>query len=68
MKLSSGESLEADFCVFGIGVEPETSLLKGLEVGLCEEGGVLVNTQMQSVTHPWLWGSKLLNSILNAKI
>ena len=53
MKLSSGENLEADFCVFGIGVEPETSLLEGLKVGLCEEGGVLVNTQMQSVTHPW---------------
>src|SRR5262245_42058692 len=44
--LASGERLEADLVVVGVGVKPATEFLKGIE--LSRDGGVLVDEQMRA--------------------
>lgn len=54
--LSNGEIIEASFCIFGIGVSPETMLVRSI-AELCPEGGVLIDSQMRSINIPWLFAA-----------
>jgi len=55
--LSTGEVIEADLAIFAIGVKPCCELVKGLDVDVDEEeGGIKVNTQMQS-SKEWLYAA-----------
>ena len=55
--LSTGEVIEADLAIFAIGVKPCCELVSGLDVDVDEEeGGIKVNTQMQSSLE-WLYAA-----------
>jgi NADH dehydrogenase FAD-containing subunit len=55
IRLSDGRSLPFDFAFLALGVKP-TSLFaeSGLPTG--EDGGLLVNSRLQSVSHPQIFG------------
>ena len=42
--------------IFGIGVSPETMLVRSI-AELCPEGGVLIDSQMRSINIPWLFAA-----------
>lgn len=48
VKLSSGTVLEADLCVVGAGVKPNTDYLKDSGVKLSDDGHITVNKQMMT--------------------
>lgn len=51
LKLSDGTTLDADVVVVGIGARPNTELLRG-QVDLAQDGGLLVDSKMLSVSNP----------------
>ncbi len=48
VRLSSGESLDADMVIFGVGVRPEVTLAAEAGIELGELGGIKVDTHMRS--------------------
>ncbi len=52
--LESGERLPADLVVVGIGVEPATGFLKGVD--LAEDGGVIVDDRLRAAEGLWAAG------------
>jgi NADPH-dependent 2,4-dienoyl-CoA reductase/sulfur reductase-like enzyme/rhodanese-related sulfurtransferase len=48
VSLSSGESIEADLVVFGVGVRPEVMLAKEADLELGQFGGIKVDSRMRT--------------------
>jgi len=46
--LSTGELLEADIILLAVGVRPENALAKGAGIALGPQGGIIVNTRMET--------------------
>jgi NADH dehydrogenase FAD-containing subunit len=55
VRLTSGESRPCDFLFMAVGVKP-SSLFRDSGIPTGEDGGLLVNRFLQSVTHPELFG------------
>jgi len=53
--LNDGRSLPADYVFMAVGIEP-TSLFKDSGLPAGRDGGLLVNTSLQSVAHPEIFG------------
>ena len=55
LMLTDGTTLRCDFIFMGVGVKP-TSLFRDSGLPTGEDGGLLVNSFLQSTTHPELFG------------